>query len=211
VGDESNGPELAWFSQVSMKEGVQAGKAVLDWAAKSNVKLTKIALTSGEPEQVFAQGRMKGFRTTIQAAMPDVVFVNDESNALNVTLEMSKAYDTDKAFIVGHPDVQVIFNTDLTGASIDRAIVDTGNKGKMYSIAWNPSYEQLDYVDSGVQIAVMDQKWSDQGGYGALACATFFAEGKILPNTQVLTTVTKENSAQSRAELQQLLGTPAPS
>jgi ribose transport system substrate-binding protein len=51
----------------------------------------------------------------------------------------------------------------------------------------------------------MDQKWGDQAGFGAPACANFFKDGTILPNSQKLVAVTKENSAEARSELQKLL------
>ncbi|MEJ7696737.1 MAG: hypothetical protein WKF78_09035 [Candidatus Limnocylindrales bacterium] len=54
-------------------------------------------------------------------------------------------------------------------------------------------------------MAALDQKWSEQAGFGALACAEFLKNGKILPNSQELLPVTKENSAQSRKDLQAIL------
>ena len=46
----------------------------------------------------------------------------------------------------------------------------------------------------------LDQQWGEQAGFGALACAEFLKNGKILPNTQELKPVTKANVDEARAE-----------
>ena len=57
-----------------------------------------------------------------------------------------------------------------------------------------------------IQVVALDQKWSEQAGFGALACADFLANGIVRPNTQELFPVTKANSAEARAELDKVLG-----
>jgi ribose transport system substrate-binding protein len=206
VGAPTNGNELGQFTQIPEVEGVQTAEVVLDWAADNGVELKDFMMSSGAPASTWAQGRMISFQDTIKAAVPDAVFSADAANALNTTFEPPKAFDAYKAFLIGHPDVQVLLSADQGAGSAAKAIEDLGLKGKVWSVGWNPSFDQLDAIDNDLQIAVMDQKWSDQAGFGAEACATLFATGEILPNTQVLVPVTKENSAESRAFLTDLLG-----
>lgn len=206
VGAPTNGNELAQFTQIPELEGAQTAQVVLDWAAANDVDLKSFMMSSGAPASTWAQGRMISFMDTIKQAIPDAVFVADAANALNSTFEPPKAYDAYKAFLIGHPDVQVLLSADQGAGSAAKAIEDAGMQGKAWSIGWNPSFDQLDAIDNDLQIAVMDQKWSDQAAFGAPACATFFATGEILPNTQELVAVTKENSADSRAFLNELLG-----
>ena len=78
--------------------------------------------------------------------------------------------------------------------------------GKINTIGWNVSYGQLDAIDEGIQVAALDQKWSEQAGFGALACADFLKNGIVRPNTQELFPVTKANSAEARAALDAVLG-----
>jgi ribose transport system substrate-binding protein len=205
VGAPTNGNELQQFTQIPEKEGVQTAQVVLDWAKKNNVALKKFMVSSGAPAATWAMGRMQSFQDTIKAAIPDAEFVADAANGLNTTFEPPKAYDAYKAFLVGHPDVQVLLSADQGAGSAAKAIADSGLTGKAWSIGWNPSDDQLDAIDNGLQIAVMDQKWGDQAGFGAPACANFFKDGTILPNSQKLVAVTKENSAEARSELQKLL------
>ena len=208
VGAPTNGNELGQYTQIPEEEGVQAAEAVLAWAKETGTDLKTFMMSSGSPAATWAQGRMISFEKTIKEAIPGAVFVADAANALNTTFDPPKAYDAYRAFLIGNPKVQVLLSADQGAGSAAKAIDDLGMKGKAWSIGWNPSFEQLDAIDAGLQIAVMDQKWSDQAGFGALACATFLGKGEILPNDQVLEVVTKANSADSRAFLTELLGAP---
>lgn len=211
VGVTSNGNEFTNFTQLPEKEGAQAAQIVLDWASKNGKQLDSFAVSGGDPTAFWAQGRMKSFRETIQKALPNAKFINTETNALATTFEPGKAYDAFKAFIEGHPDVDFIENVDISAEHAARAIKDAGKAGKINVIGWNVSTGQLDAIEEGTQVAALDQKWSEQAGFGALACAELFANGKILPNTQQLQPVTKENVAQARADLQKILDRPSPS
>ena len=56
-------------------------------------------------------------------------------------------------------------------------------------------------LKNGTQIALFDQNWPQQAAFGAVACAYFFKYGKILPNTQHLTVITKANLAAGEKKL----------
>jgi len=209
VGVSSNGNELTNFTQIPSLEGAQAANIVLQWMKDNNKDIKVFAVSGGSPTSFWGQGRMKSFRETIQAAIPDATFANDETSALNVGFQSGPAYDAYAAFLTGHPDVQFIENVDITAEQADRAIQDAGLDGKVNTIGWNVSYGQLDAIDQGTQVAALDQKWSEQAGFGALACADFLKNGTIRPNSQVLYPVTKANSAEARAALDAVLGAPA--
>jgi ribose transport system substrate-binding protein len=206
VGVESNGNEFTNFTQISTKEGRQAAGIIVDYMKKNNLDFKTFAVSGGDPTQNWAQGRMQGFIDGIKEAIPDAKFVNDASTALNVTYDPASAYDAYKAFIQGNPDVQVIENVDISAEHAARAIQDSGNKGKMYAFGWNLSVGQLDAIDAGTQIVALDQQWGEQAGFGALACANLLKDGTVLPNTQELKPVTKENSAAAREEFMKIAG-----
>jgi ribose transport system substrate-binding protein len=92
VGVTSNGNELTNFTQVPMNEGKQAAEILLKWMADNGKDLKVFAVSGGDPTSFWGQGRMKSFRETIQAAIPDARFVNDETNALNVTFNPGDSY-----------------------------------------------------------------------------------------------------------------------
>jgi ABC-type sugar transport system substrate-binding protein len=216
VGVTSNGNELTNFTQIPEKEGAQAATILLDWMKKTGNDLKVFAVSGGDPTSFWAQGRMKSFRETIQAAIPDATFVNDETTALATTYDPASTYDNYKTFLSGHPDLQFIENVDIGAEHATRAIQDLGLAGKVFDLGWNVSYGQLDGIDAGIQVVALDQKWSEQAGFGALACADFLKNGVVRPNTQELFPVTKDNSAQARADLDKILkgaagGSPAAS
>jgi len=205
VGITSNDNALTNFTQIPMKEGAQAATIVLQWMKDNGKSLKTFAVSGGDPGSTWGHGRMQSFYDTIMAAIPDAKFISAPSNALVVPYDTTQAYNTAKAFLTGHPDIQFIMNADIGAEQIDRAIHDAGKDGKIFTIGWNVSYGQLDAINSGTQVAALDQKWSEQAGFGALACANLFAQGQVLPNTQQLLPVDKSNAAAARADLDKIL------
>jgi len=205
VGVTSNGNEFTNFTQIPEKEGTQAAEIVLKWMKDNGKDLKVFAVSCGDPTAFWAQGRMKFFKSTIMAAIPDATFLNDETNGLATTFDAAKTLDAYKAFIAGNPTVQFIENVDIGAEHAFRAIKEAGKEGQINTIGWNVSLGQLDAIDAGTQVAALDQKWSEQAGFGALACAELLKNGKVLPNTQELLPVNKENSAQARKDLQAIL------
>ena len=206
VGVESNGNEFTNFTQISNKEGRQAAGIVVDYMKANNQDFKVFAVSGGDPTQNWAQGRMQGFIEGIKEAIPDATFVNDATSALVTTYDPAGTYDAYKAFIQGNPEVQVIQNVDIGGEHAARAIADSGNTGKMFSLGWNVSIGQLDAIEAGTQIVALDQQWGDQAGFGALGCAEFLKNGKILDNTNVLKPITKENVVQARKDFMAIAG-----
>jgi ABC-type sugar transport system substrate-binding protein len=206
VGVQSNGNEFSNFTQISDKEGRQAAGIVVDYMKANNLDFKQFAVSGGDPTQNWAQGRMQGFIDGIKEAIPDATFINDATTAHVTTYDPAGTYDAYKAFITGNPEVQVIENVDIGGEHAARAIADTGNTGKMFSLGWNVSIGQLDAIEAGTQIVALDQQWGDQAGFGALACAELLKNGKVLPNTNTLKPVTKENVVEAREEFMKIAG-----
>ena len=206
VGVESNGNEFSNFTQISNKEGHQAAGIVVDYMKANNLDFKNFAVSGGDPTQNWAQGRMQGFIEGITEAIPDAKFINTAATALVTTYDPAGTYDAYKAFIQGNPEVQVIENVDIGGEHAARAIADSGNTGKIFSLGWNVSIGQLDAVEAGTQIVALDQQWGDQAGFGALACAELLKNGKVLPNTNSLKPITTENVVQARADFMAISG-----
>lgn len=206
VGVESNGNEFTNFTQISNKEGRQAAGIIVDYMKANNLDFKVFAVSGGDPTQNWAQGRMQGFIDGIKEAIPGATFVNDATSALVTTYDPAGTYDAYKAFIQGNPEVQVIENVDIGGEHAARAIADSGNTGKMFSFGWNVSIGQLDAIEAGTQIVALDQAWGDQAGFGALGCAEFLKNGKILENTNALKPITTENVVQARKDFMAIAG-----
>jgi ribose transport system substrate-binding protein len=149
---------------------------------------------------------MKGFHDTIMAAIPDATFVTTEANGLNTSYEPGQTYDTYRSFLTANPNVQFIQNVDIGAEHADKAIDSLGLTGKVFTIGWNSSLGQLAAIEKGTQVALLDQRWPDQAGFGAVACAAFLKNGEILPNTQTLKPVMADGVEQARKELAQTMG-----
>jgi ribose transport system substrate-binding protein len=201
VGVTSRGHEFTNFTQIPIKEGNTAAEVVLKWMADTGTKLQVFAVSGGDPAQFWAQGRMKGFREGIEKAIPDAKFVTTEANGLNTSYEPGKSFDNFKAFLSAHPEVQFMENVDIGAEHADRAIRELNRIGKTFTIGWNVSKGQLDAIDAGIQVALLDQRWPDQAAFGGPACAQFLGHGEVLANTQTLKPVTKAETAEARAQL----------
>lgn len=204
-GAPTNGIEFGQFTQIPEKEGRQAADVLLAWMEKEGKQLKTFAVSGGNPSATWAQGRMISFEERIKEAIPDAKFVTDHTNALNTTFASAQQYDAFSAFFLGNPGVEFMLNVDQGAGQADAAIMAAGLEGKVYTLGWNVTEEQLSGIEKGIQVALMDQGWPDQGGYGALACATFLKTGEILPNTQVLKVVGPAEVEAARTELRTLL------
>jgi ABC-type sugar transport system substrate-binding protein len=205
VGLSTFGNELTNFTQVPQQEGETAAATVVSYMKAHNLHFKTFAVSGGDPTQYWASNRAKGFRLGITKAIPGATFVTTEKSMLNTSYDPAKTYDTYKAFLSGAgKNVDVIENVDIGAGIAARAIKDAGRVGKTFSTGWNVTPDQIDALKKNIEIALYDQKWPEQAGFGALACANFMKSGKVLPNTQKLSIITKTNYKQALAALAQL-------
>jgi ABC-type sugar transport system substrate-binding protein len=206
VGLTSNGNEFTNFTQEPNKEGHTAAKTVVSYMKAHNMHFKTFAVSGGDPSQYWARERAKGFRQGITAAIPGAKFLTTETSMLNVTYDPAKSYDAYKAFLSGKgKSVDIIENVDIGAGYAARALKDAGKAGKAFSVGWNVTPEQTEALKDGTEIALFDQKWPEQAGFGALACADFLKSGKIRPNTQRLFVVNKGNLKKAQADLAKLI------
>jgi ABC-type sugar transport system substrate-binding protein len=202
VGLTTFGNEFTNFTQVPQKEGATAAKTVLSYMKAHKLNFKTFAVSGGDPTQYWAQNRAKGFRLAIQKAVKGAKFVTTEKNMLNTTYDPGKTYDAYKAFLSGAgKSVDVVENVDIGAGIAARAIKDNNRAGKAFSVGWNVTPDQIAALKAGTQIALFDQNWPQQAAFGAIACAMYMKTGKVLPNTQELTIVTKANLKSAQAKL----------
>jgi len=202
VGLSTFGNELTNFTQVPQKEGATAAATVLSYMKAHNMHFKTFAVSGGDPTQYWAQNRAKGFRLAIQKAIPNAKFATTEKTMLNTTYDPGKTYDAFKAFLSGAgKNVDVIENVDIGAGIAGRAIKDAGRAGKAFSTGWNVTPDQVEALKNGTEIALYDQNWPQQAAFGAIACAQFAKTGRIMPNTQQLTIITKANLASAQKKL----------
>jgi ribose transport system substrate-binding protein len=205
VGLTTFGDEFTNFTQVPQKEGETAAASVLQYMKAHKLHFKTFAVSGGDPTQYWAQNRAKGFRLAIAKAIPGAKFVTTEKNMLSTTYDPGKTYDAFKAFLSGAgKNVDVIENVDIGAGYAAQAVKDLGRSGKTFTVGWNVIPNEIAALKNGTQIALFDQNWPAQAAFGAVACATFLKTGKVLPNTQRLTIITKGNLKQAQAKLADL-------
>jgi ABC-type sugar transport system substrate-binding protein len=207
TGIVTEGNALSNFTQIPLKEGAQAAEATLKYMNDNGKDFKVFAMSAGDPTLSWAPARAKGFMDRIKQDIPDAKFVTTPDSLLNVTYDAAKSLDAYRAFFRGKgKDVQVLMNVDITAGYAAQALDAMGRAGSAYTLGWNVTPEQIEEIEKGTEIALFDQKWWQQGGFGARACAEFLKNGKVLPNTQQLQVVTKDNVASATADLKKILG-----
>ena len=210
VGVTSNGNEFSNFTQRPFLEGALAADLTVEFMRENGLDFKVFAVSGGNPELFWAQGRMTGFYDRILELLPDAEFITTPQNALQVGgggYSEAITYDDYRALLAGNPDLDFIENVDIGAEHANAAIIDAGREGEVFTIGWNVSYGQLDGIERGTQVAALDQRWAEQAGFGAVACAELFANGRILPNTNTLLPIQKDQVDAARRDLDLLLGT----
>ena len=207
VGVQSNGNELSNFTQISMNEGRQAAQIVLDWMEADRQRPQRLRGVRRRSDPELGAGPHAGLHRRHQGseAGRDLHQRRDRRRS-RPRYDPATTYDAYTALLLGNPDLQFIENVDIGAEHADRAIVDAGREGQVFTIGWNVSEGQMDAVEQGIQVAALDQKWGDQAAFGAVACADFLANGVIRPNTQELVPVTQENVEEAREEFRSITG-----
>ncbi len=209
VGLTTNGNEFTNFTQVPYNEGRQAAELSVEFMQANGLEWDTFMVSGGDPTQFWAQGRMTGFYDRILELLPDADFLTTPDEGIQVGgggYDPGISYDDYRAILVGNPELDFIENVDIGAEHANRAIIDGGQEGEVFTIGWNVSYGQLDGVERGIQVAALDQRWSEQAGFGAIACAEFLANGRILPNTQTLLPIQKDQVDVARRDLDLILG-----
>ena len=210
VGLTTNGNEFTNFTQIPYNEGQQAAELALEFMRENGHEWDTFMVSGGDPTQFWAQGRMTGFYDKILEEIPDANFLTTPDEGIQVgggSYDPGISYDDYRAILTGNPELDFIENVDIGAEHANRAITDSGREGEVFTIGWNVSYGQLDGIERGIQVAALDQRWSEQAGFGAIACAEFLANGRILPNTQTLLPIQQDQVDAARRDLDLILGT----
>lgn len=198
-GDEAKSRRFSTFQTDWTFEGKLAARTSVNFFKSKGVPLSTAALTSGGAATVFAQTRMKAFYAELQRLVPSIKFANTPSSALDTTFDPAATYSKVKAFLQGNSDIQLVYQTDIAGGTVDKVVNDLGLKGKTFVIGHNVDLSNLAGIKDGTQIATLDQDYLAQAQFPALACGAYLKSGKILPNTNVPTVINSANVDAARA------------
>jgi ribose transport system substrate-binding protein len=194
--DSPSSHRIAFYGPDEFAGGQAAGKIVGQWAKKTHTKLTTAALMTGSVEGPWAQNRMKGFIKGVTSVLPSIKFVNSPTHGIQSQgFTQATVYADAKAYLQGHPDVQLVFHTDQGVEMVAKAINDLGLKGKTFTAGYNIDPPIASYVKDGLVLVTMVQGFARQAEAGAKACGQFLYGGKNQTGHVVISpeAVTKTN------------------
>jgi ABC-type sugar transport system substrate-binding protein len=197
--DEPKSRRFSAFQTDWTFEGKVAARETVAFFKAKGIPLKTAALTSGGAATVFAQTRMKAYYSELKKLVPDIKFLNTPENALDTTFDPAATYSAVRAFLQGNQDVQALYQTDIAGGVLDKAVNDVGLKGKTFVIGHNVDLSNLAGIADGTQIATLDQNYLAQSQFPALACAAYLKNGKVLPNTNVPAVIKASNVDAAKA------------
>ena len=159
--------------------GQVAGQYTIQWLHDHSVTPKTAALVTGDTTASWAQGRMQGWMDTMKAAFPSLQFVGTPTNALTTGYDPAAIYPAVAAFMNGHPNVDLYFDSDWGAKTIGKLITDRGLKGKINTIGYNVDTTYLDEVTSGDVMATVDQRYDEQSFGFVKGCADFLLKGTV--------------------------------
>jgi len=174
-----NGANDSFPPQGQHPMGQVAGQYTIQWLHDHNVTPKVAALVTGDTTASWAQGRMQGWMDTMKAAFPSLQFVGTPTNALTTGYDPAAIYPAVAAFMNGHPNVDLYFDSDWGAKTIGKLITDRGMKGKINTIGYNVDTTYLDEVTSGDVMATVDQRYDEQSYGFVKGCADFLLKGTI--------------------------------
>ena len=207
--DSPESRRIAFFGAQDTPDGngIQLAEFALDWAKKNDFTFKTLALTTGDETGAWAQGRMEAFSKTIKAAVPDlVIYGTPNQAAVNTGWVSADMYSKIKAFLIGHPDVNFVFNSDWGGPSAAQAIIDLGRVGEAYVACYNQDEKILGMIGepNSPLIGTADQNYVAQGNACILGMSEFLFDGMIPENGYTYTPIqiiSAENVDEMKVEL----------
>ena len=176
--DSSDSKRISFHALDEFSAGKLAGKITGEWAIANGKDWKTAALMTGSVEGGWAQGRMTGFVEGLNAALPGLEWANTSTeNIESQGWDPATSYAMVEAWVLGHPDVDIIFHTDQGVTNVAKAISDNGLSGTMYTSGFNIDPATADYIRSGDIIVTMVQGFSNQAARGAQACSDFLFDG----------------------------------
>lgn len=160
-------------------DGVKVAHYTIHWLKTHHIKLKTAALVTGDTTAPWAQGRMKGWVDTMRKAYPGLKIYGTPTNALSTGYDAATTYAKVRAFLIGHPNVQFLFDTDWGGVPIARAIQSLGRAGSVHVIAFNTDPQILKFIGHSPLIAAASQNYYNQGKSFVIGAVNFLLAGKV--------------------------------
>ena len=212
IGYPAGGNEFADPVGPGDSEGGAMAEQVIGWMGADGHPLHSFAFAATDPTDPAVQTRMTDFVAEIAAGVagsniqpPGPTFVTPAGSPLVVSTDPATAVSDYRTFLAAHPEVDLIAVMDGTAAQADQAIADAGLTGTVQTAGLTLDAAQLDAMDAGIQIAIVQPDWTDSATDGPIACGQLLVgKGVTATGVHPLTWGVRD-TARGRSDL-----TPAP-
>ena len=152
-------PYMSYVGQDEYQAGYQLAKFTIKWFEKHLGRKPKMAVIGiHEVGHVGLELRAKGIQDAFKEAGLKI------PEKLDITTDITKAYEILKSYLSAHPDVEVIFTLGPLGAHpAMKLISDLGLKGKVYVSTVDVDAKILKGIEDGLVIAAVSQQPFAQG------------------------------------------------
>ena len=153
-------PYLGYVGQDEYQAGYKLGEYVIKWFQREFGRLPKNAVIGiHEVGHVGLELRAKGIQDAFRDAGAGYV-----PEKLDITTDITKAYEILKSYLRANPDVEVIFTLGPLGAHpAMQLIVDEGLQGKVFVATVDLDDKILQGIRDGIVIAAVSQQPFAQG------------------------------------------------
>ena len=175
--------------------GADGGRDGPRYMKAHNLHFKTFAVSGGDPTQYWAQNRAKGFRRAIQKAIPGAKFVTTEKTMLNTTYDPGKTYDAYKAFLSRRRqerrrDRERRHRRRLSRRARSRTPAGPARRSASAGTS-RPTRSRRSRTARRSRSSTRTGRSRPRSGRSR--ARHFMKSGKVLPNTQQLTVITKAN------------------
>lgn len=179
--------KLACFSPDAYEAGTMAGKSM----AKALNKQGNVVIIAGDLKIRVNEQRVDSF-TKEMASYKNIHIVD----TLVVEDNPDKVYQKTVECLKTRKNVNAIYITSGMAASVAKAIIDTGNEGKVISVGFDHNEEIFSYIKRGIIAGAIGQDPFGQGHDPVIWMYNHLVTGEPLPTTHMpcrLSVVDKSN------------------
>ena len=176
-GDSPDSKRFAFYGFDDFEAGRLAGATVGRWSVDSRILMRKAGVLTGDAQDPRSQARMEGFVEGLRSVHSAMEFVNGPDTAESQGFDPESVYTASEAWILGHPDVDIVFHTDEGLEMAARAVASHLLYGDVYAAGFHMSEQVADYIREGVVVAALPAGLWQQAHRAGLACGRFLLEG----------------------------------
>lgn len=153
---------------------VEAGELAAKATAKALNGAGNIAIVVGDMTADVNRIRYESFVKYVKKNYKDIKIIE----TLEISYDASKTYKQEYKLIKDHPEIDLIYLTTGMQLELAKAIVDSGNSGKMQAVVFDQNNDIYEYIKKGIIAAAIDHDPFSQGHDPIIYMYNYIVDGK---------------------------------